>query len=101
MRWKVHSWLCFGREFRCFGVKDWFLRSSFDHWRGGRGRRLVVCSWCVVYRVFEGWKGHLMKCVQDWIGLRERPEHWGGELNSLRWGGGVRCGCGSEICVVE
>ena len=57
MRWKVHSWLCFGREFRCFGVKDWFLRSSFDYWRGGRGRRWVVCSWYVLYRGFEGWMG--------------------------------------------
>ena len=22
--------MCFGEEFRCFGVKDWFLRSSFE-----------------------------------------------------------------------
>ena len=40
-----------------FGVKDWFLRLSFDHWRGGRGRWWIVCSYYTLYRAFEGWLG--------------------------------------------
>ena len=40
-----------------FGVKDWFLRLSFDHWRGGRGRWWIVCSCYILCRAFEGWMG--------------------------------------------